>query len=33
MPAAYQALSDHCPTVFEVTDRSLDPRALDGVVP
>jgi endonuclease/exonuclease/phosphatase family metal-dependent hydrolase len=33
MPAAYQALSDHCPTVFEVTDRSLDPRAPDGVVP
>ena len=25
MPAAYQTLSDHCPTVFEVTDRSLDP--------
>jgi endonuclease/exonuclease/phosphatase family metal-dependent hydrolase len=33
MPAAYQVLSDHCPTVFEVTDRNLDPRAPDGVVP
>src|SRR3712207_4496278 len=24
MPAAYERLSDHCPTVFDVTDRDLD---------